>query len=66
MHAVIEAANWFAAELLMPARMLERDLRGKNLDLLADDDFLETLAGKYKVSIQALTFRLANLGYIEL
>lgn len=50
----------------MPARMLERDLRGKNLDLLADDDFLETLAGKYKVSIQALTFRLANLGYIEL
>lgn len=59
-------ANLFAAEVLMPAKFLAQDLRGKDLDLLGEDDFLGKLAAKYEVSIQALTFRLANLGYIEL
>lgn len=59
-------ANLFAAELLMPAKFLMHDLNGKNLDLLADSSFLDGLARKYKVSTQALTFRLANLGYIKL
>jgi Zn-dependent peptidase ImmA (M78 family) len=59
-------ANLFAAELLMPAKFLMNDLSGKNLDLLGDSDFLDRLAKKYKVSTQALTFRLANLGYIRL
>lgn len=59
-------ANLFAAELLMPAKFLMSDLHGKNLDLLDDGDFLDKLAKKYKVSTQALTFRLANLGYIKL
>jgi Zn-dependent peptidase ImmA (M78 family) len=59
-------ANFFAAELLMPAAFLTRDLKGENLDLLeGDSEVLEKLAKKYKVSIQALTFRLANLGYIS-
>ena len=59
-------ANLFAAELLMPAAFLKEDLRGVDFDLLGDSDFLEKLAKKYKVSIQALTFRLAYLGYITL
>ncbi len=59
-------ANFFAAELLMPAEFLTRDLEGQDLDLLGDNDFLEKLARKYEVSVQALTFRLANLGYIKL
>lgn len=59
-------ANLFAAELLMPAIFLRHDLHGIDLDLLGDGDFLEKLAKKYKVSIQALTFRLAYLGYITL
>jgi Zn-dependent peptidase ImmA (M78 family) len=59
-------ANLFAAELLMPAKFLLHDLQGRNLDLLGDTPFLERLARKYKVSEQALTFRLANLGYIQL
>jgi Zn-dependent peptidase ImmA (M78 family) len=59
-------ANLFAAELLMPAKFLMHDLQGKNLDLLGDTALLERLARKYKVSVQALTFRLANLGYIKL
>lgn len=58
-------ANLFAAELLMPARFLERDLREADTDLM-DDDALEELAKRYKVSVQALTFRLNNLEYIEL
>lgn len=58
-------ANLFAAELLMPAKFLEKDLRGKSVDLM-DEDALDELAKKYKVSVQALTFRLNNLGYIEL
>ena len=59
-------ANLFAAELLMPAKFLKSDLSGKNLDLLGDSVFLDRLAKKYEVSTQALTFRLANLGYIKL
>lgn len=58
-------ANLFAAELLMPARFLEKDLRGEHMDLM-DEDALKDLATKYKVSVQALTFRLNNLGYIQL
>jgi Zn-dependent peptidase ImmA (M78 family) len=57
-------ANLFAAELLMPAKFLKRDLYGQDLDLLEGNDALVGLADKYKVSVQALTFRLANLGYI--
>lgn len=58
-------ANLFAAELLMPARYLEKDLKGKHVDLLADSDFLKELAQKYGVSVQALTIRLDYLGYIS-
>lgn len=57
-------ANLFAAELLMPAAFLRADLHEKDLDLLADNAFIERLAKKYKVSSQALTFRLAYLNYI--
>lgn len=65
-------ANLFAAELLMPASFIKQDL-GKPitpdifeaLDLL-EDEKLQNLARHYKVSAQALTFRLANLNYIQL
>lgn len=61
-------ANVFAAELLMPAQMLARDLAEHDaLDLIDEDSkVLRELAGRYRVSSQALTFRLANLGYIRL
>jgi Zn-dependent peptidase ImmA (M78 family) len=58
-------ANLFAAELLMPAKFLTNDLENIDLDLLSDSTVLVNLAKKYKVSVQALTFRLANLGYIN-
>lgn len=58
-------ANVFAAELLMPKAFLEADIEAADdLDLLGEDD-LADMAKRYRVSTQALTFRLANLGYIR-
>lgn len=62
-------ANLFAAELLMPDRFLEADLAQiTELDLLDEDrsGLLEMLAKRYGVSLQALTYRLANLEFIHL
>jgi Zn-dependent peptidase ImmA (M78 family) len=57
------AANRFAAELLMPKHLLMADL-AQDVDLENEDDLLG-LARRYRVSVQALTFRLANLGLIN-
>lgn len=59
-------ANFFAAELLMPVQFLARDIQDVDVDLFEDSNLLVNLSRKYKVSVQALTFRLANLGYIQL
>jgi Zn-dependent peptidase ImmA (M78 family) len=59
-------ANLFAAELLMPARFVARDVeRIGTIDLL-EETVLQDLASKYGVSLQAMTFRLAYLGYMKL
>lgn len=59
-------ANVFAAELLMPEAFVVRDIRrSKDIDLEGGEDIVN-LALKYKVSTQAMTFRLANLGHIKL
>ena len=58
-------ANLFAAELLMPEKFLRQELQGKRVDLFGDGDLLEKLAEKYKVSVQALTFRLSYLNYAK-
>jgi len=59
-------ANLFAAELLMPATLLEQDLVELEDANLMDEEVLGPLADKYQVSTQALTFRLAYLGYLQL
>jgi Zn-dependent peptidase ImmA (M78 family) len=58
-------ANAYAAELLMPTAMLiaERELRSSGVDY-EDDTLVHTLALRYKVSRQAMTFRLANLAQL--
>ena len=67
-------ANFFAAELLMPLELLERDLDAAGgsdlLDLLevensAYQSLIGSLASKYQVSPQALTYRLTDLGFTE-
>jgi Zn-dependent peptidase ImmA (M78 family) len=61
-------ANLFAAELLMPENLLEKDLADiEEIYLIDDDDLtIKNLAKQYQVSVRALTYRLGNLGYIEL
>jgi Zn-dependent peptidase ImmA (M78 family) len=56
-------ANRFAAELLMPSDLIGAEL-GKYTDLIdRDDDVLVPLAGKFQVSIMAMSFRIQNLGF---
>ena len=59
-------ANLFAAELLMPVRFLAKDVEKMGTFDLGDADALVDLAEKYGVSTQAMTFRLAYLGYVHL
>lgn len=56
--------NDFAAELLMPANWLERDLANSKFDY-EDDESLRSLAERYRVSLQAMLFRLTNLGFLR-
>ena len=53
-------ANHFAAELLMPLRFLAEDQRVLNADL-EDEILLRELAKEYKVSQQAMSYRLLNV-----
>ena len=53
-------ANQFAAELLMPAELLEKALVEIKFDI-DDDKPIEALAKKVKVSKQALEYRIRNL-----
>ena len=57
-------ANAFAAELLMPEKMLEQEpeLQRKMVDYEVS---IQDLAKRYGVSCQAMTFRLVNLGLIR-
>lgn len=57
-------ANLFAAELLMPESLVRKDLSNKELDI-EDGSVIRELADHYKVSSQALIYRLVNLGYIK-
>jgi len=52
-------ANQFAAELLMPRIMIEEALAGKQFDI-DDDAPIEELAKKFRVSKQALEYRIRN------
>ena len=53
-------ANRFAAELLMPEHFISRDVR-LHLKDIEDGTDLAELAKAYRVSTQAMAFRLANL-----
>lgn len=59
-------ANLFAAELLMPVHFLKRDVEEIGTIDLMDEEVLQELGAKYGVSTQAMTFRLAYLGYLKL
>ena len=54
-------ANRFAAELLMPRTMIDAAVP-KAVGLF-DDVLLSDLADRFEVSVQAITYRLTNLGF---
>ncbi len=54
-------ANKFAAELLMPTAMIKRDIGHLYIDISTNlDAHIENLAKKYRVSPQALSFKVLN------
>jgi Zn-dependent peptidase ImmA (M78 family) len=54
-------ANRFAAELLVPRAMLIEELRGRTVDLEADDELLGELAEAFGVSRQMMAIRVGEL-----
>jgi Zn-dependent peptidase ImmA (M78 family) len=52
-------ANQFAAELLMPRALIDLALDGKLVDI-DDEEPIEELAKKFRVSKQALEYRIRN------
>lgn len=56
-------ANQFAAEILMPERMVRKDV--EKLNAPNPEAIVEELAKMYQVSIQSMTIRLTRLGVIR-
>lgn len=56
-------ANAFAASLLMPQKFIQKAISNSPKNT---EDIVSYLANKFKVSEQAMNFRLANLGYVGL
>ncbi len=48
----------------MPEAFLIEDLRDKKIDV-EEDSMIKKLAELYKVSPQAMTYRLVNLGFVS-
>lgn len=57
-------ANAFAAALLMPEEFLRESLQNRTFDMF-DEPAVRKLAQQYKVSVQALTIRLMELGLLR-
>lgn len=53
-------ANAFAASLLMPRKLIEKELESLPEETI---DIIKSLSKIFKVSEQAMSFRLSNLGY---
>lgn len=57
-------ANAFAAALLMPEKLLIKEIEKYHLDL-SDDDSYNELAKHFDVSVSAMTFRINNLNILS-
>jgi Zn-dependent peptidase ImmA (M78 family) len=59
-------ANVFAATVLMPEELLRKEMEAVGAaDLWFEERHIAEMAGRYGVSVQALVFRLSDLGFIE-
>lgn len=57
-------ANRFAAELLIPERILLQEITRLGVQDLSDDNAMQQLAKQFQVSVQAMANRLTSLGYL--
>lgn len=57
-------ANYFAANILMPATRIKHELYNMHIDFIEDED-INKLAETFGVSVSAMTYRLINLGLIR-
>lgn len=60
-------ANQFAAEILMPRDMVEKEINkliSKNKSFQSKESFIEDMAKIFVVSTQSMEFRLNNLGIL--
>lgn len=65
-HGRIERkANQFAAELLLPKAGLARDFEKRNLPPKPSEEQLHQMAIRWGVSVQALGYRLEDLGLVD-
>lgn len=55
-----QEANAFAAELLMPKKMLLSELSKKDYKSMGEAEFIKTMAKIFEVSIPAMSFRVTN------
>jgi len=60
-------ANVFASRVLMPENLIKKEFKIilNSLDLLTDEDIINKMASKFKVSTISMTWRLSNLNLIE-
>lgn len=57
-------ANRFAAEILIPTKLLIKETKNKRIDI-EDDDFIQKLADKFQVSSQSMSIKLFNTFYYD-
>ncbi|HMJ71394.1 MAG TPA: ImmA/IrrE family metallo-endopeptidase [Cyclobacteriaceae bacterium] len=56
-------ANAFAAALLMPEDLIKQEVENHHFDLADESAFID-LAKLFKVSVQAMTYRISNLNLL--
>lgn len=58
-------ANAFAAALLMPKSLIEKEISSFDSSFDQEDEYVKNIANKFKVSSQSMMFRLSNLNYFQ-
>jgi len=59
-----QEANAFAAAILMPEKLVRKEIKNYRLDL-SDEESMKGFAKKFNVSVPAMTFRVVNLNLLE-
>ncbi len=58
-------ANMFAAALLMPREMLQAEFAKNDYNDFTEIEFITAIAKVFDVSIQAMTYRIANASFFQ-